>query len=163
MAHKTETTLGSVDKCQAPGFIPEQVWELGKPCFFPLLISVDNNELSSHGDCEEITIEIICTILGSSQDEGAMLIGRDLSSLSTKSLAPPPTLGNFQPQTNGHGSICHRVILSGFLLSQCSLFMGTDVFTHPHFQLRDFPRPSQGSLAAELRSQRVHGLVVSVC
>lgn len=93
MAHKTETTLGSVDKCQAPGFIPEQVWELGKPCFFPLLISVDNNELSSHGDCEEITIEIICTILGSSQDEGAMLIGRDLSSLSTKSLAPPPHPG----------------------------------------------------------------------
>lgn len=137
-----QTTLGSVDKSQAPGFIPEQVWDLGKPYFFPLLLSIDNNELSSQGDYEEITIEIICTILGSSQDKGTMLIGRDLPSLSTKSLAPRP--GKFQPQTNGHGSICHRVILSGFLLSQCSSFMGTNILTHPHSQLRDIPRPSQG-------------------
>lgn len=41
---------------------------------FPLLLHADNNELSSQGGCEEITIEIVCTVLGSSQDKGAMLI-----------------------------------------------------------------------------------------
>lgn len=33
MAHWKETTLGSLDKGLAPGFILEQVWDLGKFCF----------------------------------------------------------------------------------------------------------------------------------
>lgn len=98
MAHKTETTLESVDKGLAPGFILEQVWELGKPCFFPLLLNVDNNELFSQGDCEKVTIEIICTILGSSQDKGAMSIGQELPGLSTKSLTPRRPPGTFSPR-----------------------------------------------------------------